>query len=443
LALGENLSPVAYPDFLYPLPSISANPRRMEAGAGSSRRAKQLIGCALSHADELRLEERQIVALNRLYWSAGNMRSDPDLVSEVGSLLSPEQFRTAVGRFAELSDATTVSSTTDGDTVDSLIASALESRFKDRSIVEVEVATAIAERLIGWSKAFGIFVAAPMAVLLVILGLFGFAKFDDVRKAADRADELLGQAQTKLSQSSSQLDSAEKKVEELIDRANRRAAAVERQLASLQESTAANSQQIAKTQSVIQRIESQLGGFAAQAETGNKPAGDISESSMGKAYGPWAMMEGVASELVSQPDFPWREDFRGLAGGSPGFDAAWRRVGSQEPERFKEAQRSYIQTHYFDPAVKLLKSECDLDVTARSRTFQELVWLLVMDVGRPSLVQACRTLHDKGNWNLADRNFEEVLIRAIYKQLSSNSLDFPGLAAVLSQLREEQQHRIK
>ena len=132
----------------------------MGAELGSIRRAEQLVGCVLSNADE-GLDGRQIVALNRLYWSVGSSHPIPDLVSEVGSLLSPEQFRTAVSRFAELSDATPVSSTTDGDTVDSRIASALESRLKDRSTVEVEIATAVAERLIGWSKAFGIFVAAP------------------------------------------------------------------------------------------------------------------------------------------------------------------------------------------------------------------------------------------------------------------------------------------
>jgi hypothetical protein len=61
------------------------------------------------------------------------------------------------------------------------------------------------------------FRGGPTAVLLVILSLFGFSKFEDVRKAAHHADGLLGQAQTKLSQSGSQLDSAEKKVTELVD----------------------------------------------------------------------------------------------------------------------------------------------------------------------------------------------------------------------------------
>lgn len=260
----------------------------------------------------------------------------------------------------------------------------------------------------------------PIAVLLVILSLFGFAKFDDVRKAADRADELLRQAQTRLSESSSQLDSAEKKVAELVDRVNERTAAVERQVASLQEGTAANSQQIAQTQNSIQRIESQLGGFAAEVETGNAGAGAIFEPSTGNAYGPWGIWQKPASELVDQPDFPWREDFKALAAGTPEFDAAWRRVGRQEPERFKEAQRSYLQTHVFDPAARLLNSKCGLDVTTRSRTFQEVVWQLALE-GRAvqPIAEACQTLRDKGNWHPGDPNSDAVFILEIYEVLIS------------------------
>jgi hypothetical protein len=272
---------------------------------------------------------------------------------------------------------------------------------------------------------------------LVILSLLGFAKFDDVRKAADRADELLRQAQTRLSESSSQLDSVEKKVAELVNRINERTAAVERQVASLQEGTAANSQQIARAQSSIQRIESQLGGFAAQVETGNAGAGAIFEPSTGNVYGPWGISQRAASELVDQPDFPWREDFKGLAAGSPEFDAAWSRVGRQEPERFKEAQRSSLQTHFFDPAARLLKSKCGLDVTTRSRTFQEVVWELAIE-GRAvqPIAEACQTLRDKGNWHLADPNFDAVLILEIYEILISRheALNAAELA-VLGQLR--------
>jgi hypothetical protein len=139
---------------------------------------------------------------------------------------------------------------------------------------------------------------------------------------------------------------------------------------------------------------------------------------------------------VDQPDFPWREDFKGLAAGSPEFDAAWSRVGRQEPERFKEAQRSYLQTHNFDPAARLLKSKCGLDVTVRSLTFQEVVWSFALEGRAQPIAEACQTLRDKGNWHLADPNFDAVLIFEIYEILFSRHEELNAAQlAILGQLR--------
>ncbi len=414
----------------------------MEVELGFPDRAKQLVGCVLSHADELKLDEQQIVALARLYWSANVIEPGPDLVSDVGRVLSAEQFRAAVSRFVRLSDPAQVSNAGASDTLDSLVANALTARFKERSVVEVEIAAAVAERLIGWSKAFGVFVAAPIAVILVILSLFGWSKFEDVRKAANDANALLGQAQSKLSET----ELTEKKVGTLVDRANQQAAAVERQLAGLQQSTEANAQQIAQAQSAIQHIQTQLGGFSAQRETGNRSAASVMQSAGTKLYGPWGFLPSTATAFAASPDFPWREDFKGLAGGSAEFDAAWSKVGSQEPERFKEAQRAFAQEHFFDPAAKLLKSRCGLDVTTRSQTLQEVVWALAVRTGpnvRP-IVQACEALHDQGNWNPADTGLDEALIRQSYGLLiAQHGAANSELNEALNQLMNEKQQSKK
>ena len=318
----------------------------------------------------------------------------------------------------------------------------MTARFKERSVVEVEIAAAVAERLIGWSKAFGVFVAAPIAVILVILSLFGWSKFEDVRKAANDANALLGQAQSKLSET----ELTEKKVGTLVDRANQQAAAVERQLAGLQQSTEANAQQIAQAQSAIQHIQTQLGGFSAQRETGNRSAASVMQSAGTKLYGPWGFLPSTATAFAASPDFPWREDFKGLAGGSAEFDAAWSKVGSQEPERFKEAQRAFAQEHFFDPAAKLLKSRCGLDVTTRSQTLQEVVWALAVRTGpnvRP-IVQACEALHDQGNWNPADTGLDEALIRQSYGLLiAQHGAANSELNEALNQLMNEKQQSKK
>jgi hypothetical protein len=165
-----------------------------------------------------------------------------------------------------------------------------------------------------------------------------------------------------------------------------------------------------------------------------------------KLYGPWGFLPSTATAFAASPDFPWREDFKGLAGGSAEFDAAWSKVGSQEPERFKEAQRAFAQEHFFDPAAKLLKSRCGLDVTTRSQTLQEVVWALAVRTGpnvRP-IVQACEALHDQGNWNPADTGLDEALIRQSYGLLiAQHGAANSELNEALNQLMNEKQQSKK
>jgi len=416
----------------------------MEAQTGPIDRAKELLGCILSDADGLQLSERQVTALNRLYWLVHNGSSPQQIVSEAASLLSPEQFRSAVGRYTEANTPASSSVSTDTIGLESTIAAAVAAKVKDKAVVEIELATAVAERLIGWSKVFGIFVAVPIAILLVIFSLFGFAKFEDVRNAANRADELLKEAQTKFTASSSQLAATQKKVDGLIDIANQRAAEVAEQLKRQQESAAENSQQIKSALNATQRIESQLGGVSAEFETRNKPAGAVMVSGTGKLYGPWALTQRTAADFVKQPDFPWRSRFEGLTAGTPEFDAAWREIGESDAERFKGVQHDYVQKRFFEPAAGKLKESCGLDVTKRSRALQEMVWAFAVRTGPavPPIVEACRSLHDSGHWDLADSGLDEALIRQSYQNLLARHLASPAeMAAVLRQLAEEKQQQ--
>jgi hypothetical protein len=171
----------------------------MEAVVASTERTKQLIGFALAQAKELELDEKQTVALSALYWSSADPELVANSVSNLAGILSADQFRYAVSGFLNLSVAAPVDEVANSEKLDALIATALDTRFKDKSVVEVQLAAAVADRLIGWSKVFGAFVAVPIAAILLILSLFGWSKFDDVRRAAKDADDVLKQAQTKLS----------------------------------------------------------------------------------------------------------------------------------------------------------------------------------------------------------------------------------------------------
>jgi hypothetical protein len=184
---------------------------------------------------------------------------------------------------------------------------------------------------------------------------------------------------------------------------------------------------------------SDLGAFSARWETGDLPPGSIIitvgewqtlASSAGrqtggsKGYGTWGFLQPVAAEFVAHSDFPGREAFKGLAPGSPEFDAAWRKAGSQDPELFREAQRSFAQQHHYDPAVKILKSKCGLDVATRSYTLQEVVWALAVRTGPtvPPIVQACKELQNQDNWEHTDSGYDEAIIRQSFSGLISRHL---------------------
>jgi hypothetical protein len=76
------------------------------------------------------------------------------------------------------------------------VKAAIEAKYKDAKLLEVEVAEGVAKRLIEWSKTLGVFIAIPLAILALVLGLFGIksyteftAKIDETKKSAETSVE--------------------------------------------------------------------------------------------------------------------------------------------------------------------------------------------------------------------------------------------------------------
>lgn len=404
--------------------------------ADTSSRKSLFLQSILADTDGLSLNEHQVAALNRMYWLRNEQEGDA--VSAVAGLLSTEQFRAAVGRFvASAAPGGAESGAANPEAIDAMVAASFEKRTKDKSVVEIELATKVADRLIAWSKTFGIFIAAPLAILLIILSLFGLSKFEDVRQAANRADELLKQAQSQISDGNTKLGLAERQLAEAADRANQRAQEVDRQIAALRDNSAQIASQVSSLGHTVQQIESQLGGLSAQFETGNMAPGKVSGAGpTGKSYGTWGMGQQIVGTFVAQQDFPWRQEFQGLAPGSPEFDSAWQALGNREGERFKDAQRVFIEAHYFQPAAKLLKEHCDLDVANHSHALQEVVWAMAVYQGPrvASIDHACQSLRQQGKPAPADPEFDEALIRDSYAPLIER---FPAMRREMQMALEQ------
>jgi TolA-binding protein len=345
-------------------------------------------------------------------------------------VLSPEQLRVAIGYFLESSEEPLAVGVAP-ETVDALVVKSLDKITKERSVVEVELATKVADRLITWSKTFGFFVAVPVAILLLILSLFGISKFEDARRAAEQADKVLQQAEAR----STALEKAGNKISEQIDRVQQVAQENERKLGEL-------AQRQEKTERSVQEL---LGGLSAGFETGNRGPGIVFGGPGVKSYGTWGMNQQNAGRLVTQPDFPWHQEFEGLAPGSPEFNAAWRALGDRESAGFKEAQRVFVQKAVYDPVAEKLKELDDLDLKTRSRALQDVVFAVGVLVGPQALLiqQACQKLREQGKWNLSDQGFDEALIRQIYQVLSDRMPQFRSTferqtKAALAELTNEQ-----
>src|SRR6516162_2162633 len=79
-----------------------------------------------------------------------------------------------------------------------MVTEALEKFSKDKQLVEVELASKAAERLMGWAKIFAFFLAAPAALGLILLGAVGFSKFENVQKASIDIDAKVLAAQRRV-----------------------------------------------------------------------------------------------------------------------------------------------------------------------------------------------------------------------------------------------------
>ncbi|MGC2199263.1 MAG: peptidoglycan-binding domain-containing protein [Stellaceae bacterium] len=155
--------------------------------------------------------------------------------------MSENQFRQTVSRFTE---ALQQQAPYDAEAIESVVAAAIEKKIKDRTFVETELATAAAEKLLGWAKLFATFVAVPIGLLLLILSIFGISRFEDLRKVSVQADALVTEAQNRLTKGGAQFDLIRGNIDDLTKQLNSSQSALETQLAQIKQFTTSNENKI-------------------------------------------------------------------------------------------------------------------------------------------------------------------------------------------------------
>ena len=112
------------------------------------------------------------------------------------------------------------------------LTAAMPSAGKDSKVVEIEIAAAVLERIIGWAKIFAWSVAIPATVLVAILTVAGISKFADFISSVNESEKRVTEYFAK----------SEKQISDLVGRATDTATkyqaqldAIEQQQTSLQE----------------------------------------------------------------------------------------------------------------------------------------------------------------------------------------------------------------
>ena len=173
-----------------------------------------------------------------------------------------------------------------------------------------------------------------------------------------------------------------------------------------------------------------LGALSAKYETGGRGPGTVSTGAGdfgGVSYGSYQMASkmGVPTKFVTQPGFPWRQDFANLTAGTAAFTAVWKRIAAEQTADFQKAQHEYIKKTHYDLLCSKILSDDNLDVNTRSRAVQDAVWSTAVQhgPGTPIVHRACSSLACK----TTDANYDEQLIRAIYAERGRKKAD-GGLA---------------
>jgi hypothetical protein len=95
--------------------------------------------------------------------------------------------------------------------VKSQVEEAIQQRFKDQKLVDIETSQAVAERLHGWAKIFAFAVGVPLGLLIVFLSVAGIEKYSDLKKLVATVEE---QINPKIEQAKSDAEQAQKTAKE-------------------------------------------------------------------------------------------------------------------------------------------------------------------------------------------------------------------------------------
>ncbi len=162
-----------------------------------------------------------------------------------------------------------------------------------------------------------------------------------------------------------------------------------------------------------------LGALSAKYETGGRGPGTVSSGAGdpgGVSYGSYQMASkmGTATRFVTQPGFPWLQDFQNLTAGTAQFTACWKKIATEQTDAFQKAQHGYIKKTHYDPLCSKILSDDNLDINSRSAALRDVVWSTAVQhgPGTPIVHRACSSVSSAQT----DPTYDQLLIKAIYAE---------------------------
>lgn len=142
----------------------------------------------------------------------------------------------------------------------------LAERTKDRHVVEVEICESVIGRIEKWTKLFLWVIGAPIGIILIGLGIFGFNKVQDINALAAKVDnEIRPKAEKAVKdadEASTKISDANKKADDIVADVNKELTAARANNAKMKELSdkvaALEKQNAANVSSATKRIEGQL-----------------------------------------------------------------------------------------------------------------------------------------------------------------------------------------
>lgn len=192
-----------------------------------------------------------------------------------------------------------------------------------------------------------------------------------------------------------------------------------------------------------------LGSLCARFESGEAGVAAVGyDATGGTSYGIYQIssrqgsMKAFLGYLDDQaPDLAKRLRSAGSAdtgGTSGGMPREWKRIATEDPDRFRELQTGFIKESYYDDAATEIQERTGLDPSRQSEALQQVVWSTAVQHGSYGAAkvfdEAVGRLEKQGK-PLNDKN----LIEAVYAQRATKfgSSSARVRAAVRNRLGEE------